>query len=559
MSGLPQSHPSRPACPGRPRTGPPASSRRRRPRAAARPGLRRGGATGHQFAVIVVLGGRVVAERYAGALEHFDRAPTPVTAATPLLSWSMAKSMLQAVVGLLVGEGRLDLDEPAAVPEWAAPGDPRHAITLRQLLAMRDGLAWVEDYVDDRVSDVIQMLFGEGQPDMAHFAADRPLAAAPGTRFNYSSGTSNIISGIVARTVGPGRALRPLPARPPLRPARHGQRRPGVRRGGHVGRARPTCGHRPRLRRFGLLYLRDGSWDGVRYSRRAGWTTPARWCRSTTRRTKPPRRPLVGHGRGHARGPRPAGHVPGLGLRGQSITICPAARPRRRAAGQDAARTRARARPLACRHGAGVRIRPLSRAALRPPSGRRRRRGSAGRSSPGIRRTGDRRATARSHHVARSSPSTSAHLHREGRRPVLERDLVGVGHQVVVPHGVLGRPPLEATRAYSPSCSTRISGCLRTLPLLGPPRRHHDDGHPRVEQRVGPLPPEASYSATWSGPIRTGSGSYSPSSVVMDNLGARRLLSDRAPGSDDGLRRPGLTPDLDQLGPLGRRTTSSAR
>ena len=132
------------------------------------------------FAVVVVKGGRLVAERYHGALEHFDRAPTPVTAGTPLLSWSMAKSMLHAVVGLLVGDGRLDLDAPADVPEWSDPGDPRHAITLRQLLAMRDGLDFVEDYVDDRVSDVIQMLFGEGQPDMAHFAADRPLAAPPG-------------------------------------------------------------------------------------------------------------------------------------------------------------------------------------------------------------------------------------------------------------------------------------------------------------------------------------------------------------------------------------------
>ena len=118
----------------------------------------------------MVHGGRVVAERYQGALEHLDRPPTPVTAATPLLSWSMAKSMLQAVVGLLVGDAKVDLDAPAAVPEWADPDDPRHAITLRQLLAMRDGLAFVEDYVDDRVSDVMHMLFGERQPDMAHFA-----------------------------------------------------------------------------------------------------------------------------------------------------------------------------------------------------------------------------------------------------------------------------------------------------------------------------------------------------------------------------------------------------
>ena len=62
---------------------------------------------------------------------------------------------------------------------------------------MRDGLAFVEDYVDAGVSDVIEMLFGAGQHDVAHFAADRPLAHAPGTVFNYSSGSSNIVSRVV--------------------------------------------------------------------------------------------------------------------------------------------------------------------------------------------------------------------------------------------------------------------------------------------------------------------------------------------------------------------------
>ena len=84
------------------------------------------------YAVIVVHGGKVVAERYQGQLEHFDRPPDPVTPQTRLLSWSMAKSMLHAVVGLLVGDGVLDLDGPAGVPEWSDADDPRHAITLRQ-------------------------------------------------------------------------------------------------------------------------------------------------------------------------------------------------------------------------------------------------------------------------------------------------------------------------------------------------------------------------------------------------------------------------------------------
>ena len=157
--------------------------------------------------VVVVHRGAIVAERYHGALGSFVADPTPVTAEVPMVSWSMAKTMLCVVVGMLVDEGRLDLDAPVAVPEWSAPGDPRGAITLRQLLAMRDGLAFTEDYVDSGVSDVIEMLFGSGKADMAHFAADRPLAAEPGTRYNYSSGTTNIISRIVGDVLGGGDAM----------------------------------------------------------------------------------------------------------------------------------------------------------------------------------------------------------------------------------------------------------------------------------------------------------------------------------------------------------------
>lgn len=154
------------------------------------------------YATLFVLHGRIVGERYGGALPSFTHAPTPVTPTTPLLSWSMAKSMLGVVVGILVDRGQLDLDAPAAVPEWAEPGDPRADITLRDLLEMRDGLDFVEDYTDDRASDVIEMLFGSGQADMAHFAAERPLAASPGTRFNYSSGTTNIIARLVGDHLG---------------------------------------------------------------------------------------------------------------------------------------------------------------------------------------------------------------------------------------------------------------------------------------------------------------------------------------------------------------------
>jgi CubicO group peptidase (beta-lactamase class C family) len=158
------------------------------------------------YAVVVVRDGGIVAERYGGALPSFSHPPTPVTASTPLLSWSMAKSCLHAAVGVLVDEDRLDPDAAAPVPEWRGDGDPRTAITLRQLLQMRDGLDWCEDYVDDRISDVIEMLFATGQRDVAGFAAKRPLEVPPGTRFNYSSGTSNLIARIVGDVVGHGAA-----------------------------------------------------------------------------------------------------------------------------------------------------------------------------------------------------------------------------------------------------------------------------------------------------------------------------------------------------------------
>ena len=154
---------------------------------------------GRTDALLVQQHGTVVLERYGEGV-----GPT-----STLRSWSMAKSMLHAAVGLLVAEGRLALDEPAPVAEWSSPGDARQAITLRHLLTMRPGLQWAEEYHLGQPSDVIEMLFGvdgDAQVDVAGFAAAKPLATEPGSTFNYSSGTSNIVSGIVRDLVGPGAA-----------------------------------------------------------------------------------------------------------------------------------------------------------------------------------------------------------------------------------------------------------------------------------------------------------------------------------------------------------------
>jgi len=207
--------------------------------------------------------GRVVAEQY-GPDTDGD---------TTLISWSMAKSITQALVGLLVGDGVLDLDAPAAVPEFA--GTEKAAITLRDLLAMKPGLEFVEDYVDDSVSHCLEMLFGAGISDHAHYAASLPLIHEPGTVWNYSSGTSNIVARIVGDAVGgqprmaelmQGRLFDPIgmkSAAPKFDAA-----------GTFVGSSYLYATARD-FARFGYLYLRGGVWDGQRILP-VGWADYAR-------------------------------------------------------------------------------------------------------------------------------------------------------------------------------------------------------------------------------------------------------------------------------------------
>jgi CubicO group peptidase (beta-lactamase class C family) len=140
-------------------------------------------------AVVIVHDGRILAERYGPGYGPDSALP----------GWSMTKSVVNALVGILVREGRLALDEPLPVPEWSTPGDPRRAITLRQLLQMSDGLRFSESY-GNPLGDVLWMLFGTG--DAAHFAAGKGLAAAPGTRWSYASGTTNIIARGLRHAIG---------------------------------------------------------------------------------------------------------------------------------------------------------------------------------------------------------------------------------------------------------------------------------------------------------------------------------------------------------------------
>jgi CubicO group peptidase (beta-lactamase class C family) len=231
-------------------------------------------ALGQTNAALLIQGGQIVAEQYAEGNDATTTHP----------SWSMAKSILHAAVGVLVGQGRLVVDAPTGHPAWAEPDDSRRAITLGQLLQMRSGLLFREDYVDDKVSHVIEMLFGSGKDDTAGFASALPLAHPPDTVFNYSSGTSNIVSSIAARALAGGpcgeledgeesyRAFLRDQIFDPIGMRSAQPRFDGV---GHWIGSSFMFATAQDFARFGLLYLRDGIWDGRRVLP-SGWVDFAR-------------------------------------------------------------------------------------------------------------------------------------------------------------------------------------------------------------------------------------------------------------------------------------------
>ncbi|MEN6543929.1 serine hydrolase [Parvibaculum sp.] len=231
---------------------------------------------GETFAFVAVHKGRLVHERYGPNFGPDVTCP----------SWSEAKSITQALVGILVGDGKLDIHAPADVREWReATDDPRRAITLDLLLRMSSGLAFIEEYSPDRPSDVVEMLWGKGKDDVAHFAASFPLAHKPGSFYSYASGTTNIVSRCAAQAAdafGPdferfmrGRLFDPIGMKSP---------RPKFDKAGtFIGSS--FCFSTPRdFARFGLLYMRGGVWDGRRILP-PGWVDYARtptWQQETT-------------------------------------------------------------------------------------------------------------------------------------------------------------------------------------------------------------------------------------------------------------------------------------
>jgi len=224
-------------------------------------------------AVVVVYKGRIIAERYASGF----------TKDTPLIGWSMTKSVTNALVGILVKQGKLDIYAPAPVPQWRSSGDTRAEITLDQLLRMSGGLDWAEASLNP---DIVQMMYNES--DMAAFAASMPLAHSPDTHWSYSSGTTNIVSGIIRRAVGDSDAeyfsfpYRKLFGKLGMTSAVLEPDASGT----FVGSSYLYATARD-WARFGQLYLRDGVWNGERI-------LPEGWVAYSV--TPTPRAPQGGYG-----------------------------------------------------------------------------------------------------------------------------------------------------------------------------------------------------------------------------------------------------------------------
>ena len=148
---------------------------------------------GETRAVLVLHGGEVVAQRYAEGYGPQTR----------FLGWSVSKTVTGVLIGLLVADGRLWLDAPPPIARWQRTGDPRGAITLRQLLQMRGGLRHEEKAEPVYDSPEVRMMFLDGRDDMAAWAEAQPLEHEPGRVFNYSTPATMILSDVAARVLAP--------------------------------------------------------------------------------------------------------------------------------------------------------------------------------------------------------------------------------------------------------------------------------------------------------------------------------------------------------------------
>ncbi len=211
----------------------------------------------HTKALVVVYNGQLVAEQYA---EGYDRH-------TLLPAWSATKSITAALIGILVKQGKLSVNNSAPVAEWK--GTDREEITLQQLLQQTSGLDYEEHYKNP--STATTMLFKKG--NAAAYAARLPLLYPPGTVFNYSSGNSNILSRIIRNSAGESN-YHSFPYQSLLyKIGMYSSVLEPDASGTYVGSSFCYATARD-YARFGLLYYNEGTWNGEQI-------LPEDWVRAT--------------------------------------------------------------------------------------------------------------------------------------------------------------------------------------------------------------------------------------------------------------------------------------
>jgi len=207
------------------------------------------------FAVAVAYKNQLVAEKYRNGFSANNR----------FLSWSMAKSFTNALVGIMVKKGLVNVADKADIPEWKK--DKRANITIENLMHMNSGLEWNEDY--GNLSDVTVML--HKAVDMAQFTYNKPLLARPDSLWYYSSGTTNIVSYLIRKKIGNDADYFAFPRKELFNPI-------GMRSavfetdasGTFAGSSYLYASMRDYVR-FGLLYLHKGNWLGNQILP-VGWT-----------------------------------------------------------------------------------------------------------------------------------------------------------------------------------------------------------------------------------------------------------------------------------------------
>lgn len=201
---------------------------------------------GTAFAFMVVHKGVPVAEAYMNGMDKN----------TKLLSWSMAKSVTNALVGIMVKDGVIGIDNTDLLDVWSDDG--RRDITVENLMHMQSGLEWNEDYGNR--SDVTVMLHCE--PDFAEYTYTRPLEHEPGTHWYYSSGTTNIVSYILRQQFEADDEYYTFPHRSLFhKTGITGAVFESDESGTLVGSSYLYMTARD-YARFALLYLQDGMFDG---------------------------------------------------------------------------------------------------------------------------------------------------------------------------------------------------------------------------------------------------------------------------------------------------------